>query len=1068
MSGPPLILSAESSMAEIPIDPALLAEDAAAEERFEAEQEAGQSSDEGISDNEQQSGEEEDQNIQQSEAGPSGTTDKDDAVFDRLAGFVSRSVPSDSTGDLGGRDYQREIARADAEELPQPSRRRIQKPRRIHKPSHEVTRLLGQANFHNLNEEFHEAIEIYLEVIRHDPYISAAWASLASCYIDLGDVEKARQMRFLGAHIDNDEETWKELAYQFKQTGQQDQCVYCLRKALKFNPSASELLFDLGIIYVAQRQRTRASDVFKKLVKTEYFARHFDIIMEFHQVMIDTNQRHVIVQIMREAFDWHFKMFQSSNDHSRIDLVGPNTLTIERIIELVDDLLVLDDLDQALEIVRRGQRWLQGRKLQKNWDNFDKDDREFDPPQTSRYNPETKEMEENEGFELHVQLRHRLALIRLRLGDNEEAMIHVNEILNLDVLQYHPLFVELGDALMKRELWDKALDCYASIQECQELPDSIDEVYNVGICHHQLRDLHSAQEALQWVVSNAPDNINARLRLANVLEDMGKKAEALDLVSDIIRSRAHREKDKHSIKRPSTYMIEREDDQHQQASSSSSTSGYTRAEKAANKKLTKRILEDQMRSQMQNLWKDVQDAERGIEEGDIGALDRFISAAGTMIENYRLNRGNFSKSRGVVRILKSRKQQRKNDVDSQAQEMQDRLERMLGFEDDAPADQGPTHITYRRTEFYGLNYEEWLTLTVKYCCVLMVKNEEDIAMDILEHVIWSGLFHNRRCEVALRLTMIACGLRLRSYEKIADSCKRLAQMQQFDSSPLLLMMNCLSTGGLKGSQAFGSTVIQNFISREMKTYSEAVSDLISTTRSLYISSTSITNKENISLSKLHYNAPTGRWTLNRGGKFDDDVLLNDQHNDDEEEDDENASNNLNEEKRKRPELPTKESPYWYTLHGQEMLANRSFQSALFYLFRAFELDQYNPFLCLLISQAFFGRSMNRQSDNRNYQIAQGMAFLTRYRKLSSPDEITQEEVEYNYGRSFHGIGINHLAITHYERVLKSVEKRMNESMDPEAIREKSLAYQSAHNLMLLYAISENQKLVKEKSKWLAI
>lgn len=31
-------------------------------------------------------------------------------------------------------------------------------------------------------------------------------------------------------------------------------------------------------------------------------------------------------------------------------------------------------------------------------------------------------------------------------------------------------------------------------------------------------------------------------------------------------------------------------------------------------------------------------------------------------------------------------------------------------------------------------------------------------------------------------------------------------------------------------------------------------------------------------------------------------------------------------------------------------------------------------------------------------------FLMRYRKLSPKDEITREEIEYNFGRSFHAIG----------------------------------------------------------------
>lgn len=33
-------------------------------------------------------------------------------------------------------------------------------------------------------------------------------------------------------------------------------------------------------------------------------------------------------------------------------------------------------------------------------------------------------------------------------------------------MQYHDLFLEIGNALLKREMWEKALDCLAVIQEC--------------------------------------------------------------------------------------------------------------------------------------------------------------------------------------------------------------------------------------------------------------------------------------------------------------------------------------------------------------------------------------------------------------------------------------------------------------------------------------------------------------------------------------------------------------------------------------------------------------------------
>lgn len=73
--------------------------------------------------------------------------------------------------------------------------------------------------------------------------------------------------------------------------------------------------------------------------------------------------------------------------------------------------------------------------------------------------------------------------------------------------------------------------------------------------------------------------------------------------------------------------------------------GPSKSEKAGQRRLTKAVLEEQMKLKMQSLWEEVQEAEAGIAEGDMGALERFIYAAGTMVENYRLARSNFTKSR---------------------------------------------------------------------------------------------------------------------------------------------------------------------------------------------------------------------------------------------------------------------------------------------------------------------------------------------------------------------------------------------------------------------------------------
>jgi general transcription factor 3C polypeptide 3 (transcription factor C subunit 4) len=170
----------------------------------------------------------------------------------------------------------------------------------------------------------------------------------------------------------------------------------------------------------------------------------------------------------------------------------------------------------------------------------------------------------------------------------------------------------------------------------------------MGICHQHLKDNAAALEALRWgesnsgsycvlpvliniVVSVQPDNLDARLRLANVLEDSGHKAEALDMVSEVLRLRAS-ETVNPRTRGPTV------------------RSKQTKADTAATRSLNKRILEDQMRHKMAEYWEEVQEAEAGIASGNIGALDKFVSAAGVMIENFRLAKRNFQKNRVCLNL----------------------------------------------------------------------------------------------------------------------------------------------------------------------------------------------------------------------------------------------------------------------------------------------------------------------------------------------------------------------------------------------------------------------------------
>lgn len=80
--------------------------------------------------------------------------------------------------------------------------------------------------------------------------------------------------------------------------------------------------------------------------------------------------------------------------------------------------------------------------------------------------------------------------------------------------------------------------------------------------------------------------------------------------------------------------------------------------------------------------------------------------------------------------------------------------------------------------------------------------------------------------------------------------------------------------------------------------------------------------------------------------------------------------------------------------------------AIAYYLRAYRVDPYDSLLCLSLAHAYMARSLQRQCDNKMHMTTLGATFLNRYRALRK-NEGGQDllvEIEYNFGRAFHGLG----------------------------------------------------------------
>lgn len=131
------------------------------------------------------------------------------------------------------------------------------------------------------------------------------------------------------------------------------------------------------------------------------------------------------------------------------------------------------------------------------------------------------------------------------------------------------------------------------------------------------------------------------------------------------------------------------------------------------------------------------------------------------------------------------------------------------------------------------------------------------------------------------------------------------------------------------------------------------------------------------------------------------------------------------------------------LYGHILYSGNSFLPALNYFFRAYTLDDQNPVVLLSIALCYIHHSMKRQSENRHFQIMQGLSFMneykrTRERKGSLPVE--KQEMEFNFARVWHTLGLAHLAVEGYQRVLdlsKEIQSQSRGQMSTTSIQNDS-------------------------------
>lgn len=171
-------------------------------------------------------------------------------------------------------------------------------------------------------------------------------------------------------------------------------------------------------------------------------------------------------------------------------------------------------------------------------------------------------------------------------------------------------------------------------------------------------------------------------------------------------------------------------------------------------------------------------------------------------------------------------------------------------------------------------------------------------------------------------------------------------------------------------------------------------------------------------------------------------------------------------------------------YAHMLIMGGSYITALNYYFRAYAIRPKDPTINLCIGLSYMQNGLKSKVDNRQYQLQQGLAFVFRYYdiRIASTHVVHRQEAEFNVGRVWHMLGLTHLALPCYQKVLDMSEAVCKEQDlarekagaesdddDEEVTWYEDFSKEAAFAMQMILAINEDFTGARDiTKKWLVI
>ncbi|PGH19184.1 hypothetical protein AJ80_04154 [Polytolypa hystricis UAMH7299] len=956
-------------------------------------------------------------------------------------------------------------------------------PRKPLEPSAEFKSLHSAATSAFIDSDYDRAIVLVKQAIQINPEMFAAHSLLSEIFLAQGHKDKALAALFSGAHTrPKDPTVWMNVAELILDRAGNDKAsalqdvVYCYSRAIEIDQTNYKVRFQRAAIYRELGYNGKAAQEYERLLKD--LPHNTIALRQLAEIYIDLND----VERARNHYDNSISYYTSLGLEEAADFTWSD---VNIYVELFS---YLNDFAQGISVLKSLARWLLGRKDDVQWDTIREDDREWDVDDYPRrvdmpWFIQGQYPVDTYGQGLPLELRMKLGVYRLKLGVKyrDEALSHFawldpeNNAPNAPLFDYGDLFRDAADALKDAGLHLDALRFYTPLQQTNEYADT-SLFMSMAECHAACQNDEEAENCYLTVVEYDEENIEVRAKLAQFYEKLGMTEQALTYVNEALelgrqefmprRKRRLGSRIEQLVKEFRALETEGdttldhaapdeggmsppgEDEQIATRSAPMALTGYT---PASTQRERRRGAQERaaIRSHIQYLFSKMLELQPLMRSGDEDATEDWLDIADALIRDFRSNRVFFPLQRRMTFLGYSREAQRKagrlkaKTIMDDVEEMANRLQAALGTQplDNIDPDTIPT-------DYHNISFESWLDVFLEYSLVLAGQNQSDEAYDTLaaaaDASIW---YHSKPSMRQIYVCWFSCAIRVKDEETLSNIARWFMKEYQFVTDTYRLFAALSRLCGDPDKSLFQSSPSMKFMLRQIKAIDYTLPDDSSKSGPVYRTRASI------------YNERAALTTRDESGQpipaEDMDVAL-------------------------------------LVLYGHILYAGSSFTNALNYFFRAYALDPENPAVLLSIGLSYIHHSLKRQSDNRHYLIMQGLSFMQEYRRVRGKSAIPQErqEVEFNFARVWHMLGLSHLAVQGYQKCLNisqeieqerqrrnrlAEKQRAHDDVDGETLQQKEgfaeedFSREAAFALQCLYSISGETEMAKNiTERWLVV